>query len=175
MGRPEDVDVSDIHHALITSGVVTPVVLGGTEERSWADCDLASLAENRLADATDPGNIDEECREEWRRRATTAPCGLPSQRRFEACFWLLEGTERVGTVALASSLIGSRLLGLSSLYVFRSQRRKGVGTRALGRLRQILSASGLGIRLETSWAWQPAVHFYYFSITARWCWRKRRI
>jgi GNAT superfamily N-acetyltransferase len=154
------VDVATIHAEIAASLLVEPVTLGGDEERVWADCDLASLAENRLGIAADPRSLVSTERDELRKRALTEPIGLPSQRNFERCYWLLEAQQRVGTVALATSTLGSRLLRLSSLYVFPDRRRQGVGARALQGLQARLGSHGVGIRLETSWTWQSAVRFY---------------
>lgn len=153
-------DVATLHAEIAASSLVEPVTLGGDEERVWADCDLASLAENRLGIVADPRSLLSSERDEFRRRALTEPIGLPSQRNFERCYWLLEEKQRVGTVALATSTLGSSLLRLSSLYVFPDRRRQGVGARALQGLQALLGSRGLGIRLETSWTWQSAVRFY---------------
>jgi GNAT superfamily N-acetyltransferase len=153
-------DIATIHDELVERSLVGPVALGGEEEGAWADCDLASLAENRLGIISDPRSLVAVERDDVRKRALTEPCSLPSQRRFERCYWLLEAEERVGTVALATSTLGSRLLRLSSLYIFPDKRRQGVGARALERLQALLAPHRLGIRLETSWSWQSAVRFY---------------
>jgi GNAT superfamily N-acetyltransferase len=149
-----------IHAELAKATFVEPVALGGAEEEAWADCDLASLAENRLGIAVEPRGFAAAERDDLRRRATTEGCWLPSQREYETCYWLVEGGQRVGTVALASSLLGTHLLRLSSLYVYPDRRRRGVGRRVLQALQTCLEPHGIGIRLETSWCWQAAVLFY---------------
>lgn len=153
-------EVADVHREIVERGITRPLVLGGADEARWADCDLASLAENRLGEVADPFALDDARRKDWRRRATIDDCSPPSERDSDACFWLCEAGERVGTVALASSLLGTTLLRLSSLYVFPSHRGRGVGARALARLFEVLEPRGLGLRLETSWTWQRAVRFY---------------
>lgn len=145
---------------LISSSSIEPVALGSAEERIWADCDLVSLAENRLGESFDPRGLDEPLRHDLRTRATTEPYGLPSERRFDSCFWLLESGQRVGTVALESAALGTRRLRLSSLYLMPDQRRKGLGSRVLQRLKSGLGRYGFGIRLETNWCWPAAVRFY---------------
>ena len=145
---------------LVSALLIEPVALGTADERTWADCDLASLAENRLGVSCDPRAFDERVRQDLRTRATTEPCTLPSERRFESCFWLLEGGARVGTVALESAALGTHRLRLSSLYLLPDQRGKGLGARALQRLKDGVGRHGFGIRLETSWCWPAAVKFY---------------
>jgi GNAT superfamily N-acetyltransferase len=152
-------DVS--HERLLSAGLVAPVKLGGRDERLWLDCDLASLAENRLGDRTDPHALDERRRAEWTVRATSEPVGTLEERsEYERCYWLLEDARRVGTVAVASATWGKRTLRISSLYVFPEARSRGVGGRALDRLRRAIADMGFGVRLETNWSWQRTVHFY---------------
>lgn len=160
MRGEDDAEALALHGALVAAGVVSPLVLGGAEEGFWADCDSASLAENRLGDTTDPGALSDSLRVEWRERATIERWRPPSERNLEACFWLLEGGDRIGTIALARFLFGSSRLRLSSLYVIPTQRRRGAATRAVERLRAVLGQHGHGLRLETCWTWQPAVRFY---------------
>ncbi|HKY41296.1 MAG TPA: GNAT family N-acetyltransferase [Polyangiaceae bacterium] len=145
---------------LVSASIIEPVALGTADERTWADCDLASLAENRLGEPFDPRGLDERLRQDLRTRATTEPCGLPRERRFDSCFWLLEGGQRVGTVALESAALGTHRLRLSSLYLLPDQRGKGLGSRVLQRLKNGLGRHGFGIRLETNWCWLAAVRFY---------------
>lgn len=149
------------HEDMIRAGIVVPVDLGGADERLWLDCDLASLAENRLGDLTDPHLLDEAHRAEWTARATTErPYSLRKRSGFERCYWLHEGGDRVGTVAVATSTLGGRATRIGSFYVFPSHRHRGAGGRALDRLRQVLAGRGLGLKLETSWSWQRTVRFY---------------
>jgi GNAT superfamily N-acetyltransferase len=154
--RPIEPVYEELEHA----GLLAPVTLGGPAERSWLDCDLASLAENRLGDSTDPRKLDAARRADWRARATDDPPVLPSARSFERCYWLLEGGEPAGTIALATSTLGGRLVHLSSLYVFPTYRGRGVGSRSLRRLQQALAQHDLGLRLDTNWCWQRTVRFY---------------
>jgi GNAT superfamily N-acetyltransferase len=152
--------IEPVHDELVQAGELAPVALGGPEEPRFRDCDLASLAENRLGDATDPRHLDPARRTDWRARATDDPPALPSARRFERCYWILHGGEPAGTIALGTSTLGGKLLYISSLYVFPTHRGRGVATRALRQLQRALSRHDLGLRLETSWSWQRTVRFY---------------
>jgi GNAT superfamily N-acetyltransferase len=158
--RPREASPTEAFAELVSASLIEPVALDTADERTWADCDLASLAENRLGVSCDPRAFDERLRQDLRTRATTELCGLPSERRFESCFWLLEGGARVGTVALESAALGTHRLRLSSLYLLPDQRGKGLGARALQRLKDGLGRHGFGIRLETSWCWPAVVRFY---------------
>ncbi len=146
---------------MVASGVVCPVELGGRDERAWLDCDLASLAENRLGDRTDPRSLDERRRADWLSRATSeAPWPLRRRGEYERCYWLLEGAERVGTLAVADLTVGASSARISSFYVLPTCRGRGTGRRALERIEGVLARHGLGLRLETRWAWQRALRFY---------------
>lgn len=145
---------------LMGGGVVAPLLLGGAEERAWADCDLASLAESHLGEPLDPRGLDEARRADWSVRACSEPPPLPAARSYERCLWLVDAGERVGTAALASSTHGGTLVRLASLYVFPERRRRGVGRRALAAIRDALGAHQLGLRLDTCWTWQRTVRFY---------------
>jgi len=158
--REGELDTAAVHRELVATGLLESLEMGGADELLWGDCDLASLAENRLADCTDPRELTAARRNEWRRAATTEEPWPPSARRYENCYWLVDGSERVGTVALSNSLLGSTLMGLSSLYVFPTHRARGCASRALTQLRAALGLHGLGIKLETNWSWQAAVKFY---------------
>lgn len=57
--------IEAVHEDLVRVGAVAPVELDGDEERTWLDCDLASLAENRIGDLTDPRRLDEPRRADW--------------------------------------------------------------------------------------------------------------
>jgi len=154
-------DASPVHEDLLRAGLCAPVEIGGAEERLWLDCDLASLAEGRLGDPTDPRQIDEARRADWQSRATDeSPMSLRSRDRFERCYWLLDGAERIGTVALTTSALGAASLHMSSFYVFPPLRRRGAGSRFLNALKEILARHRFGLRLETSYCWPRAVRFY---------------
>ena len=147
---------------MVREGLVTPVEIGGPDERLWLACDLASLAEHRLGDHTDPRNIDKARRADWAARATTErPWSLRKRSEYEHCYWLLEDGDRVGTITVSSSpLLSTGFVRIASFYVFPTHRGRGVGRRALDRLKEVLARHDLGLRLETSWAWQRTVRFY---------------
>lgn len=145
---------------MVRAGLVVPVEID-TEARLWLDCDLAVLAENRLGDRTDPHELDKDRRADWKKRATSERASrLGARSKYETCHWLLEDGERVGTIAIWNSTLGSPVARLSSFYVFPAKRSRGVGGRALARMREIFARHRLGIRLETSWSWQRTVRFY---------------
>jgi GNAT superfamily N-acetyltransferase len=133
-----------------------------SDAQLWADCDLASLAEHRLGATTDPRTLDDAGRRAWEEHAAYEPPTLPAERERwgDRCFWLLESGSRVGTVALQSSALGGALLRLSSFYVFREHRNRGVGTRTLDAVLDSLGRRGLGVRLDTSWTWRRTVEWY---------------
>lgn len=152
-----------------SSGAVEELLAEGSlgrvepeDERLWTDCDHASLAENRLGDTTDPRTLDDARRLLWEERVTDEPLAKPSKRERWGirCFWLLDSGAPVGTIALARSAQGSTLLRMSSLYVFREHRGRGVGTRALGAVLEALGRHDLGMRLDTSWPWHDTVAWY---------------
>jgi GNAT superfamily N-acetyltransferase len=147
------------HDALLGRGLIAPVA-PGDDERLWRDCDLASLAEHRLDDPTDPRELTPARRAEWIARATSDGDASLAARSHEGCYWLLEDGARVGTVALSRHAFGFADAGLSSFYVFPTLRGRGVGRRALERLGHALAAAGCGYRLDTAWAWRRTVRFY---------------
>jgi GNAT superfamily N-acetyltransferase len=156
-----EADIVAVHVHLVREGAVAPVVPGGDEERRWLDCDLASLAENRIGDPTDPRDLDAARRAAWQSRVTEeAPWSIEARSRYERCYWLLEGRERIGTIALASTLTGPSLVGISSFYLLPTHRGRGAGKRALAAVQAAAAREDLGVRLDTSWCWQRAVRFY---------------
>lgn len=156
-----DEDLASVRSSLEAEGVVERVTPGTPEERLWLDCDLASLAENRLGDTTDPRALDDARRADWLARATSErPWPLDRRGEFESCYFLREAGERVGTIALSRSTLGSRSARVSSFYVMPTRRSTGVGRRSLDALGRALAAARLGYRLETSWTWPRAVRFY---------------
>ncbi len=150
-----------IHDNLVQSGTFAPAPLDGPGERSWLDWDLASLAENRLGDASDPRDLDEARRAEWTARATKdRPWSLGRRSVYERCYWILEGAERVGTLAVGTGLPHDRRAHASSFYVLPAHRGRGIGRRALGRLEDVLARHHLSLRLDTCWCWPRTVRFY---------------
>lgn len=150
-----------VHDALVRSGTIAAVDVHGPEARVFLDHDLASLAENQLGELGDPRHLGAETRARWSATATSEPeSSLAGRSRRETAYWLLDGSERVGTVALATGSLGSPTLRLSSLYVLPDRRRRGIALRLLERLRAALLDEDLDLRLETSWTWQRTVAFY---------------
>lgn len=158
--RNAETDIDTALAGLVAGGVLAPLAFGGDEECPWLDCDLASLAENRLGDTTDPRALDEHRRRDWIARATTEEPWPPSARTHDACYWLLDRGARAGTIAVAKSSLGGSTVRVASLYVFPSHRGRGIAHRALERLRDALAPHDLGVGLDTSWTWQRAVRFY---------------
>src|SRR5262245_23246501 len=126
-------DVALVHEELCRAGLLVPVAFGGEEELSWVDCELASLAENRLGDLTPPHKLDAARRVDWITRATTEKnIVLPRSRRDrQACYWLFDGSERIGTIALSMDTLGNNRVRLSSLYILPSHRGRGLGRRVM--------------------------------------------
>jgi ribosomal protein S18 acetylase RimI-like enzyme len=150
-----------VHEALLASGVIAPVALGGPEEQQWLDCDLASLAEHRLGASASPLALGDACRRDWLSRATLErPLGLAQRGRRERAFWLLDRGERAGTIALGNAPTRDQRIYLSSLYVLPELRGEGVGQRAMRAVMHALAARGLGLALSTLWTWQRSVRFY---------------
>jgi GNAT superfamily N-acetyltransferase len=150
-----------VHDELVRAGALAPVQLGGAEERAWLDCDLGSLAENWLGERLDPRELDEARRRDWQSRALEEPpTSLKRRSAYERCYWLLDGGERKGTMALTTGSLGGRRLDLSSFYVYPPFRGQGVGRRGMARLTEALGRHGLGLRLDTSWCWQRTVNIY---------------
>jgi GNAT superfamily N-acetyltransferase len=153
--------VALVHEALVERAIVAPLAFGGGEESMWLDFELASLAENRLGDLTGPHGIDDDRRASWLARATTERPSMAAARGgIETCYWLLDGGEHVGTIALATSRMGGNDLRVTSLYVLPSHRGRGIAGRALREAGEALGVHGMGLRLSTNWTWQSAVRFY---------------
>jgi len=146
---------------LVRAGTLVKAGFGGSEERAWLDCDLASLAENWLGDRLDPRDLDDAHRAEWLSRVVEErPMPLGRRSECERCYWILEGGQRAGTMALSSSELTGKNLHLASLYVLPSYRGRGVGRRAMESLMSSMRQHGLSLRLDTSWCWQRTVGFY---------------
>jgi GNAT superfamily N-acetyltransferase len=146
-----------VHEDLAQSGWLVP--LASRDAQVWSDCDLASLAENRLGCDVDPFSLDATRRRELSERATTEPL-RPPKDGHQRHYWIVHDGKRAGTLAVESEPLGRATLRLSSLYLLPAFRRRGVGRDVLERTREVLATHGLGIRLETNWTWQGAVAFY---------------
>src|SRR4051812_35394861 len=145
-----------VHEDLVRGGILSPVDLGGADERRWLDHDLASLAENRLGDTLDPRELDDARRADWTARATRERVrSLRHRSEYERCYWIVEDSERVGTIAL-SAMLGGRRVHAASFYVLPPYRGRGIGRRALGGVQEVLARHDTDLRLDTSWCWQRA-------------------
>jgi GNAT superfamily N-acetyltransferase len=153
--------LDEIEADLIVRGMLQPLRLGGVDERAWMDCDLASMAENRIGDNTPPGELTDALRERWHQRAMTEPLWSASRRsKYERLYWLQRDGQRVGTLGLSAGVADSAWVRVASLYVQREHRGQGTARTVLGELRSALQREGLGVRLETNWTWQPALRMY---------------
>ena len=149
------------HMELVREGHLELVAQGGVDERTWLDCDLAALAENRIGDLHGPFRLTDERRAAWEARVTMDIAEPIAERsEWEQCYWLIDEGQRAGTVALSNDTFGGRYARLSSLYVMPSHRGRGTGERAMRRIRAALARQGLGVRLDTHWGWPRAVRFY---------------
>jgi GNAT superfamily N-acetyltransferase len=155
--------LAEMHAALVAEGLLEPLAEDEAETRRWLDCELASLVENRFFVALDPLAIGPEERAAWEPRATSdEPLSSPHGHRwYRVAYWLREGGERVGTIALGTLSMGRGSVDVSSLYTTPAHRRRGVAARALRRAHEVALAHDLsGLRVPTHWTWQPAVRFY---------------
>lgn len=150
-----------IHGELVADGVLIPLAFGGADEQSWSDCDLASFAEGRLGDLTDPRVLDATTRAAWSSTALDEQPRPPSARTsWQRSFWIADAGARVGTLALAASGFHSGTMSLSSLYVFPDHRRRGHAKRIVRAVCARCAAHGQGVVLDTYWTWQRAVRLY---------------
>jgi GNAT superfamily N-acetyltransferase len=151
------------HAELCAEGVLEPLAKDAVESRRWLDCELASLVENRFFQRIDPLALSDATRALWEPRATSnEPLSSPHGHDwYRLPYWLLEGGERAGTIALSTSYGGVGMVTISSLFVLPSRRRRGVAARALRRAQAAVRAHGeRSLRVPAYWTWQPAVRFY---------------
>lgn len=146
---------------LVRTGLFVQAISGGSEERMWLDCDLAALAEHRLAEVIDPRSLNTSQRSDWQARAQNGPQVLRSSIRgdYEPCYWIQDGGERAGTLSLATSTLGGAALRVSSFYVLPHCRGKGLGRRVLQCVQQTLAKDNLGLKLHSDWSWLRTVRF----------------
>lgn len=146
------------HRALIATGDLVPSKLRGPEARLWADCDLASLAENRLSRIVDPRSLEAGVRERLAEAVGQRLPG-PGERRSVRCYWIERDGVRVGTFALSRSCLGIFAYAYS-VYLLPPYRGGGIMSGTLRSVHGELERRGLGLRIETGWTWRRAVPFY---------------
>jgi GNAT superfamily N-acetyltransferase len=149
-----------VHEALMLLDAFVPVGRLPGEVRLWCDCELASLAENRLGDRADPRSLDRARRSDWLARAGGAVPGEPEHRGDDLCYWIQSGPSvRGGSVAISTTTICSDIW-VSALYVFPDHRGRGLARAALARIRDLADREGLGLRLSVEWTSQRALGMY---------------
>ncbi|MBI5367352.1 MAG: GNAT family N-acetyltransferase [Planctomycetes bacterium] len=154
--------VREVHDAMTRRGILEALAADPEDGRVWAQCDLASLLENHLHSLVDPRTLSaaEAAALESRVLREGGRLGPPSGE-FARAFWILEGGQRAGSLAIDLTETGGGLLGIASLYVFSEWRRRGVAGRVLGALLAAACEQGLrGLWVPTNWCWQPTVRFY---------------
>lgn len=156
-----DQALAEALEALVAKGFLTPVELGADDQRKWLDCEIASFAENRLGELCDPDELDGGTRQRWLATALGYEEGLPTPQRrtTQACYWILRNGDRAGTLAIARFCLGD-FVDVSSVYLRPRHRGKRIMAGTLRAVHAQLEAGDIGMRLETSWTWQPAVRFY---------------
>jgi GNAT superfamily N-acetyltransferase len=150
------------HDLLVRRRVIEPLARSKTDARLWLAWELAAVIEGHFHRIVDVAALDVTERRAWERRVTASAHRLrsPLKDEFRRAYWLLHNDERVGTLALDSFWLGPSMR-VSSLYVRPDRRRCGIATRALDAADAAAKGAGIqGIRLETSWCWQPAIRFY---------------
>jgi ribosomal protein S18 acetylase RimI-like enzyme len=158
---------------LIDQKVVEPLSTDEDESRDWNLCELASLIEGHFHVQLDVSGLSEMERLAYERRVSFDGNPLASPHRgYRRTFWLLDEGRRVGTIAIATIFSGFDQIWISSLYVDPAVRRRNIGRRALEEVfRASVESGGGGIRLDTSWTWQPAVRFYARIGMWVWMWK----
>ena len=158
---------------LVARGLVEPLSTDEDDTRDWNLCELASLIEGHFHVQLDVSGLSEMERLAYESRASFdgRPLGSP-HRGYHRPFWLLDEGRRVGTIAIATMIYGFDLTSVSSLYVDPAFRKRNAGRRALEAVyRATLDSGGGGIRLDTSWSWQPSVRFYTRIGMWIWMWK----
>ena len=150
------------HDLLERRGVIEPLARRRADARLWLAYELAALIEGHFHRIVDVAALGVTERRAWERRVTSEyRLFSPLNDEFRRAYWLLHDDERVGTLAVGSMLRGRASIWISSLYVRPDRRRRGIAARTLEAADAAARAAGLdGIRLETSWCWQPAIRFY---------------
>lgn len=154
-------NVARAHERFARSGLVEPLSEDPDDVQHWLDHELASFIENRAGVLIEPNALDESARRDWIGRVTLDALLESPHGAYSRPFWICDGDQRLGTVALGTLLHGSSMLNLSSLYLHPRARRRGLSRGVLTAAYHALTAEGLhGLRLDTLWSWQPAVRHY---------------
>jgi GNAT superfamily N-acetyltransferase len=151
------------HAALVEGGAIDPLSEDAAETRRWLDCELASLVENRFFERFDPMAATDDIRARWEPRASSdEPLSSPhGHAYYRMPYWIRDGGERAGTIALSTSYSGVGMVTVSSLYVLPALRGRGVAGRVLRRANTaVRTHGGRTLRVPAYWTWQPAVRFY---------------
>jgi ribosomal protein S18 acetylase RimI-like enzyme len=150
-----------VYDELLQSAVIAPIGLADDEQQMFVDFELASLAEHRLGDGTDPRHVDADRRADWLARAVHEDSVflLPKKHKYQSCFWLLDNGQRVGTIAFAPPMGGSSAR-VYSFYLLPSFRGHGLGSRILTTVLHVLAKHRFSLRLTTDWTWQRTIRFY---------------
>jgi ribosomal protein S18 acetylase RimI-like enzyme len=158
---------------LTAEGVIEPLSTDEGETRSWNLCELASLIEGHFHVQLDVTGLSEIERLAYERRVSFDGGPLRSPHgAYHHPFWLLADGRRAGTIAMDAIVYWPSLVSVSSLYVDPAMRRRNVARRALEAVYRTAIANGAGgIRLDTSWTWQPAVRFYARIGMWVWMWK----
>jgi ribosomal protein S18 acetylase RimI-like enzyme len=158
---------------LAAEGVIEPLSTDEAETKSWNLRELASLAEGHFHEQLDVTRLTDDERLVHERRVTYDGRPLMSPHGpYSYPFWLLADGRRVGTIAISTMISGLDLISISSLYVDPADRRRSIARRALEAVFHAATANGAGgIRLDTSWTWQPSVRFYARIGMWVWMWK----
>jgi GNAT superfamily N-acetyltransferase len=137
-------DILAAHAALVEQGMLEPLSTDEAETRRWLDCELASLVENRFFTDLDARALSDQERARWEPRASSdEPLSSPhGHAYYRLAYWLREGGERAGTLALSTTYSGVGMVTVSSLYVLPSHRRRGIAAAALSRAHEAVRAHG---------------------------------
>ncbi len=135
------------------------------ERLLWRACELCTNVEYRLDGCPDPRRLSDPEIDAWRHRGLSSDelLGDPVEMHNYQPYWIVIGGERIGSIALMVLDMGwiQPSLWVSSFYLFREFRRQGHASLVMTKLEEASRCLGLaGVRLETSWLWQPAVRFY---------------
>jgi GNAT superfamily N-acetyltransferase len=158
---------------LVSEGVIEPLSTDEDDTRNWNLWELASLVEGHFHEQLDVVRLTDDERLAQERRSTFDGRPLASPHGgYRHPFWLLADGQRAGTFAVATIILGLDLISISSLYVEPSFRRRGLARQALeAAFRAAISNGAGGLRLDTSWTWQPAVRFYARIGMWVWMWK----